>query len=116
MSSAVLVVDGVSFPFSDATERSACFGTYEWENVSLSWTAGEQVEIMIVSRDTQELTYPALFVRDETVTEVDGTTAKMMFTVNVLPAPAFPISVHYKTEVIAGGATAGAEGAELSLL
>ena len=112
MSSAVLVVDGVSFPFSDATERSACFGTYEWENVSLSWTAGEQVEIMIVSRDTQELTYPALFVRDETVTEVDGTTAKMMFTVNVLPAPAFPISVHYKTEVIAGGATAGAEGAE----
>ena len=102
-----LNVGGYLYEFSEATKElffGFHSGAYKWPNAPVL-TVDDPVLVEITT--TEDDLFPALSVRDETVMEVDGSPTTMTFTVNVNPAPAWPVRVHYKTEDVTatGGAT-----------
>ena len=54
MSSAVLVVEGVALPFSEIHIFATCHGAYQWNYLPFSLTAGQAVELKIVSTTPRE--------------------------------------------------------------
>ena len=89
-------VDGYLYDFADAEQPGFFPGAdYTWPNAPML-SADEPVLVEITT--TEGNLFPKLSVRNETVMEVDGSTTTMTFTVNVNPAPAFPVRVHYETE------------------
>ena len=104
-------VDGYLYDFADAEKEmlfGAYTGAYVWPNAPM---LSQDAPVLVEITTTEDNLFPQLSVSDATVAE-SGDAANpettMTFTVNVNPAPAFPVGVHYKTEAISEQATAGA--------
>ena len=98
-----------SFAIKDAESQvlqGVSVGIYRWRNAP-NWSAGQEVDLKIVTTE-EDLPFPELSVQGGEVRESgNGTTPTIPFTVSAVPAPAFPVGVHYETEDVT--ATGGDE-------